>query len=238
MTLNLSVNRRACSSILHQEVTHTEQHFSLLWEALAKGGGSDMPRNFATFASYCHFLHWSLWSHIISALAETREGNHFAVFSSTFIHMELVLQKLTLAAGKKPYNLLFHLASSLWWMLSLTPRSLCPCRYHCHFCQQVWWAVGVPESQLLRRSGVDTSQNFEVEKSSGQATMLSPAPSEKKALSFGRCVKIISKALISKLLLFFFCGVVFLNVNFIELSLRLVFIQVTSTKESTHCWVK
>lgn len=81
---------------------------------------------------------------------------------------------------------------------------------------------------------MDPSQNFEVEKSSGQATILSPAPSEKKALSFGRGVKIISKALISKLLFFFFCGVVFLNVNFIEAG----FHSGHQHKKSTHCWVK
>lgn len=136
MSLSLSVNRRVCSSMLHQEVTHTGQHFSLLWEALAEGGGSEMPRNFATFTSFCHFFHWAHWSHIVSALTETQVGNCFAVFSYTSIQMELVLQKLTFAAGKKSCNLLFYLASSLWWMLSLTPRSLCPCRYHCRFCQK------------------------------------------------------------------------------------------------------
>lgn len=218
MSLNLSVNGRACSSIFLQEVTHAEQHFSLLWEVLAKEWGSDMPRNLVTFTSYCHFVHGSHWSHIVSALAEIQEGNCFAVFSSTFIHMEFVIQKLTFAAGKKPYNLLFYLASRLWWMLSLTPRSLCPCGYHCHFCQEDRWAVGVPEIQPLQRRGVHLTQNFEVEKSGRKATMLSPAPSEQRVLCSGRGVKVIIKALISKLLLFFLSGAVVLNVDFREFS--------------------
>ena len=85
--------------ILHQEVTHTEQHFSLLWWVLAKGQGSNIPMNFTAFTSYYNFLHWSSWSHTGPPLAEAWEEYHFALFSSTFIHKSY--KKLHFPAGKK-----------------------------------------------------------------------------------------------------------------------------------------